>query len=141
MEPLKTYNSKQEFFRTMFVGTLIYSVVLGFFNDYTEILHTSSYSVTFAVAIVMQILTYLTFALKDVVKNNFKKRQGKLNTAGLVFSIWLILFLSKFIFLAVISFIFRESVEISGFIGLMLIIICMTLAEKLAEFIHNKLAS
>lgn len=140
MEPLKTYNSRQELFRTMFGGILIYSVVLGFFNDYTDILHTSSYSVTFAVAVVMQILTYLTFALKDKVKNSFKKRDGKFNKVGLVFSIWLILFFSKFVFLAVISFIFRDEVEISGFVGLMLIIICMTIAEKLAEYIHNKLA-
>lgn len=140
MEPLKTYNNKQEIFRTMFVGTLIYSVVLGFFNDYTNILHTSSYSVTFAVAIVMQILTYMTFALKDSVKQNFKKRQGKLNTAGLVFSVWLILFLSKFVFLGVISFIFRDAVEISGFFGLMLIVVTMTIVEKLAEYIHRSLA-
>ena len=140
MEPLKTYNSRQELFRTMFGGILIYSVVLGFFNDYSDILHTSSYSVTFAVAVVMQILTYLTFALKDKVKNSFKKRDGTFNKVGLVFSIWLILFFSKFVFLAVISFIFRDEVEISGFLGLMLIIICMTIAEKLAEYIHNKLA-
>ena len=60
-------NRKQAFFRSMLVGILLYSVVLGFFNDYTDILHTGSYSVTFAVAIVMQILTYLTFAAKDYV--------------------------------------------------------------------------
>lgn len=124
----------------MFVGTLIYSVVLGFFNDYTDILHTTSYSTTFAVAIVMQLLTYLTFALKDRTKNYFSKYDGRFAKPALVFSIWFILFVSKFVFLGAIGVIFRHDVEISGFLGLMLIIICMTLAEKLAEYTHNKLA-
>ena len=47
-------------FRQMVLGILLHSVVLGFFNDDTDILHTRSYSVTFSVAIVMQLLTYLT---------------------------------------------------------------------------------
>lgn len=124
----------------MLLGTLLYSVVLGFFNDYTNILHTSSYSTTFAVAIVMQLLTFATFTLKNSIKRYFKNRQGTFNRVGLVFSVWLILFLSKFVFLAVISFIFRENVEINGFIGLFLIIICMTIAERFVSFIHVKLA-
>ena len=58
-------HARQRLFRSMILGTLIYSVVLGLFNDYTSILHTRSYSTTFAVAVVMQILTYGTFFLKD----------------------------------------------------------------------------
>ncbi|MEI6553651.1 MAG: hypothetical protein WCO09_03720, partial [bacterium] len=53
-------NKNQELFLNMLVGTLLYSVVLGFFNDYTDILHTGTYSTTFLMAIVMQILTYTT---------------------------------------------------------------------------------
>lgn len=131
---------KQEIFQNMFVGTLLYSVVLGFFNDYTDILVTSSYSTTFMVAIVMQFLTYQTFALKDYVKRWFKQRNRKFSSVGLVFGVWLILFLSKFVFLAVISFLFKEDVYISGFVGLMAIIICLTLAQKLSEFAYNKLS-
>lgn len=131
--------SKQEIFSDMFVGILLYSVVLGFFNDYTDILHTSSYSVTFSVAIVLQLLTYATFAVKDVVKRVFRQWSGAWGKVGLVFSVWLVLFLSKFVFLAVISFIFREEVYIRGFVGLMLIVICLTVVQKLAELIYKKL--
>ena len=52
-----TVSRKQALFRSMLAGILLYSVVLGFFNDYTDILHTGTYSVTFAVAVVMQVLT------------------------------------------------------------------------------------
>lgn len=132
-------NARQELFQTMFVGILLYSVVLGFFNDYTDILQTTSYSITFSMAIVMQLLTYATFAFKDIVKHRFKKRDGKYSTAALGFSIWLILFLSKFVFLAVIDFIFRDSVQISGFIGLLFIVASLTIAQQLFEMIYDKL--
>ena len=56
--------------------------------------YTDTYSVTFASAIVMEILTYLTFLFKDVVACWFKKKDGKIYRYGLIFKgIWLILFL------------------------------------------------
>jgi hypothetical protein len=42
--------------------------------------------------------------------------------------------------LAVIDFIFGSSVEISGFVGLMLIIITMTVAKYLMDLIYARLA-
>lgn len=124
----------------MVLGTLVYSVVLGFFEDYTAILNTWSYSTTFFVAIVMQILTYITFWLKSLVVKYFKGKEGKKYVAALVFGVWLIMFLSKFVFLAVIDFIFGSAVEISGFVGLLFIIIIMTVSKKLIDVAYDKLA-
>lgn len=133
-------NPKQAFFREMVLGTLVYSVVLGFFNDYTNILQTKSFSVTFGVAIVMQILTYATFLLKDMVVKHFKNKNGKYSKAGLAFGVWLIMFFSKFVFLAVIEFIFSNDVKISGFFGLFAIILTMTIAKQLVDYIYRALA-
>ena len=134
-------NTKQELFKNMFVGILLYTVVLGFFYDYTDIVHTGTYSVTFMVAVVMQILTYLTFTLKDRVINWFKAKGESYNKLALALSIWAIMFFSKFVFLGAISVIFKDEVEISGFIGLLLIIACMTIAQKLVEIVYEKLGS
>lgn len=133
-------NQKQETYRQIVLGTLLYTVVLGFFNDYTNILHTGTYSVTFAVAIVMELLTFLTFLLKDKVVAWFKNKTGKLYKFGMVFSIWLILFLSKFVFLEVIAFVFRDEVKISGFVGLLVMVACLTIAERVVNIIDDKLA-
>ena len=138
-ETQKTLHERQELFRSMVLGTLIYSVVLGFFNDYTSILHTRSYSTTFAVAVVMQVLTYATFLLKDKTVAWFRQDGKDRHKAGMIFSVWLIMFLSKFVFLGAIGIIFRDDVEISGFVGLLLIIICMTLAQALIERVDAKL--
>lgn len=129
----------QEFFQTMVTGVLLYSVVLGFFNDYTDILHTGTYSITFSVAIVMQILTYLTFKVKDIVVERYANRSGKHAKAQVAFFIWVVMFFSKFVFLGVIGAVFRQTVEISGFIGLIVIIACLTLAQKLLEIIYKSL--
>ena len=137
---MSSSNSRQRLYRKMILGILLYSVVLGFFNDYTDILQTRSYSVTFSVAVVMQLLTYLTFALKDVVVQWFRRRGGPQHKLGIVFSVWLIMFLSKFVFLGAIAVIFQGYVQISGFIGLMLIIVCMTVAQRLLQLVDRRLA-
>ena len=124
----------------MFVGILLYTVVLGFFNDYTDILVTTSYSVTFFMAIVMQLLTYATFEVKNIVKSKFRQKNGTKATFGLVIGVWLVLFLSKFVFLAVIDFIFRDDVYISGFFGLMAMVVCLTIVQKVSEKVYANLA-
>ena len=132
-------SNNQELFRNFILGILVYSVVLGFFNDYTDILYTGTYSTTFAVAIVMQLLTILTFRAKDNVVLVFKKKEDRKNNFGLIFSIWLIMFFSKFVFLAVIDIVFQNQVEISGFVGLLLIIVTVTIVQKIIELIYSKL--
>lgn len=132
-------SSKQQLFHEMLLGTLIYAVVLGFFDDYTNILATKSYSTTFALAIVLQILTSLTLLLKQRVVAQHQRRADA-SKVTLVLSVWLILFLSKFVFLAVIDRVFGSEVEISGFIGLMAMIVCMTVLQKIANTIDKQLA-
>lgn len=140
MPDLKSTIAKQQIFTDMLVGTLLYSVVLGFFNDYTDILITKSYSTTFLAALVLQVLTYATLHLKDIVKRLFKNKTGAGYKVGLVLCIWLILFFSKFIFLEIIDFIFGDNVQISGFFGLMAMIICMMLAGGIVDYGYKKLA-
>ena len=105
----------------------------------TSMLYTDSYSITFAVAIVMQILTYATFLLKDKVLAWFRRERAPQRKAAMLFSVWLIMFLSKFVFLGAIAVIFGDKVEISGFVGLLLIIICMTAAQTAIELVDRKL--
>lgn len=68
---------KQRVFREMLIGTLIYSVVIGFLNDYTSIISTRSYSITFALAIVLQLLTFLAIYIKSLVVKYLKNITAK----------------------------------------------------------------
>ena len=138
--PTPTFSKKQIVFREIVFGTLVYAVVLGFFNDYTLVLETTSYSTTFFVAIVMEVLMYLTLILKHRVAAQFKHKPGAANKFGHIVGVWLVLFLSKFVFLAVIDVIFGDLVMISGFVGLLAIILTMTVAKESLDYIFKKLA-
>ena len=141
MPTIRNESNSQALFREMLIGTLLYSVVIGFFNDYTTMMHTGTYSVTFTVAIVLQLLTYLTLLLKKRVVAYYKTKAGTWVKSAMVFSVWLILFFSKFVFLAVIDVIFGENVEIRGFVSLLIIIIVMTLTQQLVSYIYDTLAT
>ena len=132
--------TKQAIFRNMLVGTLLYSVLIGFFNDYTDIMHTGTYSTTFMLAIVMQLLTFATFWVKDIVAKKIKALNRPRGKVILGFGVWLVIFLSKFVFLWAISVIFRDSVEISGFVGLLLVIVLMTALQKMVQLVDARLA-
>lgn len=123
----------------MLVGTLLYSVVIGFFNDYTNILHTRSYSITFALAVVLQLLTFATFEVKKLVVKQTNKFNGPQGKFALVFGVWLVLFFSKFVFLWAIGVVFKDSVELTGFINILIVVATMTLAQRLLQYIDTKL--
>ena len=129
-------SKNRELFSKMLIGTLLYAVVIGFFNDYTDFISTKSYSTTFLVSIVMQVLTYITFNLKGRVVRHFKLKENRLL---MVLGVWLIMFSSKFVFLAVLDKIFGGNLNISGFVGLILIIATFTISQKLIEYTESKL--
>jgi uncharacterized membrane protein YvlD (DUF360 family) len=135
----EVFNSRQILFKEMFVGTLIYAVVLGFFNDYTDIFYANSFSTIFLCALVMQILTYITFKFKNMVIDWLKGRKGFIYKLGMFFSVWAIMFLSKFVFLWVIDFVFGSYVNINNFVGLIAIIVVVTLLNKLTDWTFEKL--
>jgi len=88
----------------------------------------------------MQLLTVATFALKGKIKSSFKKRGHEKITPKLVLTLWLVLFFSKFVFLGVLNFLFGENLEISGFIGLVIIIATATALQQLLEFSYRRLS-
>ena len=44
MNEPRSFTARQLLFKELFVGTLIYAVVLGFFDDYTSIVEARSFS-------------------------------------------------------------------------------------------------
>jgi hypothetical protein len=136
-----TRQNRQQAFRDMLIGTLLYSVVIGFYNDYTTILHTRSYSVTFALAVVLQLLTFATLWVKKAIVHRSKRITGKKGTVVLIFSVWLVMFLSKFVFLWVIGIVFKESVQLEGFVNILLVVATMLLVQKVIDYIDTRLGS
>lgn len=132
-------NQRQLYFKELFIGTLIYAVVLGFFNDYTSVVYAQSFSTIFFASIVLEMLTFLVFQLKDSVVAHFKERESPPHKALLIFIIWFIMFSSKFIFVWTVDLIFGDAITINGFLGILAVVLSVTVIHKFADVVFIKL--
>lgn len=133
-------SQKQRMYQEIIFGTLIYAVVVGFFDDYTNILSTSSYSVTFFAAFALALLTYATTSLKKRVVEYIRNKASLSSKISFAAIVWLVLFLSKFAFMELLDLVFRTSLIIDSFFGLTAVVITMTVAKTAFDIGFKKLA-
>lgn len=55
------------------------------------------------------------------------------------FCVWLVMFLSKFVFVGALNYIFGDNVNVYGFFGILTIVICVTIVHKLADLTFIRL--
>lgn len=134
MKSTQQFTAKQILFKELFVGTLIYAVVLGFLNDYTDIVWAKSFSTIFFSAVILQTLTMLAFKIKKMLVKWFRARKGSAANAGMIFSVWLVMFSSKFVFIWALDLFFGSYITINGFFGILLVAILVTAIHKLADY-------
>lgn len=134
----KQFHPRQLAFKELFLGTLIYVCVLGMLNEYTDIVFAKSFSYLLGAALVLEVLTFFTLYAKKAVLSRLEKSRGGHN-ALVLFGAWLILFLSKFVFIGVIDLIFMGTVTIYGFLNIFAVVLIVTLAHKLADYIFVRL--
>ncbi len=127
------FNKRQLLFKELFVGTLIYAVVLGFFNDYTSIVYAKSFSTIFYASFVLEVLTYLAFLLKGKIVAWLKDRNAIIYKIMMFLFVWLVMFVSKFVFVWVIDLIFGNDININGFFGILAIVLAVTVIHKTAD--------
>lgn len=135
------FNKRQLAYAELFIGTLIYVTVLGLFNDYTSIVQANSFSTILFASIVLEILTYLAFKLKTNIINTLKNRQGAIYRVLMFFSVWLIMFLSKFVFIWALDILFGNYIEITGFFGILAVVLSVTAIHRLAFYVFKRLGN
>ncbi len=139
MNESPSFSSRQLLFKELFVGTLIYAVVLGFFNDYTSIVEARSFSYVFLAAVVLEVLTCAALAAKDAIVGHLRPRRTRRAIALMAFGVWFVMFSSKFVFIGVIDIVFGDDVNINGFFGIFAIALIVTVAHRLADFVFTRL--
>lgn len=135
------FTAKQLAFQELFIGTFIYAVVLGFFNDYTSVVYAKSFSTIFFASIILEILTFLAFSLKKQTVAWLKGRDGLVYRIAMFVCVWLIMFLSKFVFIWAIDIIFGQNIAINGFFGILFIVLSVTIIHRLAYHVFKRLGS
>lgn len=133
--------TRQRLFMRYFTAILIDLVVINLFVQYWDKVSVSSFSVSLAMAILLQLLLALTLKLEHRVADYFNAKPGKLARFLRLFSAWLILFLSKFVILGIIDVVFGDQVHFSGalhgVVAFIAVIVVMLVAEEaIVRFYH-----
>ena len=131
----------QLIFAEVLVGTLIYVVVLGLFNDYTDVVRAKSFSTIVFASILMEALTFLTFYFKDWWIGFLTRWRGELSRPQKLFGLWLVMFFSKLPFLWAIEWVFRGDFEVGGFFSIVILVGCVTVLAKLANAFFVRLGA
>lgn len=134
-----SFTARQLLFKELFVGTLIYAIVLGFFDDYTSIVEAHSFSYVFMAAIVLEVLTCCALAIKDRIVASLRYRKTRASTALMAFGVWFVMFASKFVFIWAIDVIFGDDVNINGFFGIFVVALVVTVVHRFADWVFIRL--
>jgi hypothetical protein len=131
----------QQLYREFVLGTLLYSVVVGFFDAYTSIVDVRSYSSLFVASIVLELLTVGAFWIKDLIVGALRHRQRARAKAFMGFGVWFVMFSSKFVFIWVIDSLFGDDVNVNGFFGILVVVASVTVLHRLAVLVDSRLAA
>jgi hypothetical protein len=115
-------------------GVLIDLVVLNLFDEFSDSVTVSSFSVSMLAAILLQALLKATIAVEHQVAVFFNARQGAFMKFMRFLGAWLVLFLSKFVILEAITFVFGDKVRFEGMlhgvVTLIIVVTVMVIAEE-----------
>ena len=138
-------NDRQQLFLRYYTGFLMDLVVLNLFAEWWSDVFVSSFTVSLAAALVLQLLLKGTIAVEHKVAAYWKGRgPGGVNTFMRYFCAWLVLFGSKFVILEAIVQIFGKEVHFLGMwhgvITLIVVVVVMLVAEEVVVRLFRRIA-
>jgi hypothetical protein len=139
MNESRSFSPRQLLFKELFVGTLVYAIVLGFFDDYTSIVEATSFSFIFLAAIILEVLTCAAVAVKDRIVAQLRHRGTPRAFALMVVGVWFVLFSSKFVFIWAIDLVLGDDVNINGFFGILAVALVVTVVHRTADVVFVRL--
>jgi hypothetical protein len=134
-----TITMRQDIFLSWSKDILIYILILNLFVEFNDKIIIDSFTISIFTAIVLKILLEIVFKFEHLVGDFFKARPGKISNFLRIISMWLILFLSKFLILEVIDLIFGEHVELGKFLDVIILVISLMVARELFDRIYRAL--
>jgi hypothetical protein len=138
------HSDRQRLFLLYFVGALVDLVVLGLFDEYSDKVWVSGFTIMLLASVLLQLLLKATIAVEHKVAAYFKAKPGGFMKFMRFFCAWLVLFGSKFVILEALSFAFGESVKfegvLHGIVWLIIVVVTMVIVEEIVVRIYRKLA-
>ncbi len=123
--------TRQLRFTSIAADVLIFVTILNLFVEYSYAIEIDSFTISILTAVVLKLLLDGITAAEHAVAEYLSARDRPLSKVLRVFAVWLILFLSKFMILEVVDFVFGDHVELGGFVEVTLLIIVMIVVQRL----------
>ena len=130
---------RQQRFASWVTDVLVYIVVLNLFIEYVPRVIAESFTISIFTAVVLKFLIDAITGLEHRVRGWFNQREGQVWRALGVVTMFLILFVSKFVILEVIDVVFGDRVALGGFIQVALLVVTMILARLGVAWAYRRL--
>ncbi|MBA4010424.1 MAG: hypothetical protein C0481_01035 [Phenylobacterium sp.] len=132
---------RQRLFLRYFTGVLIDVVILNLFDEYSDSVFVESFTLSLLAGLLMQALLKATIAVEHYVAEYFKARRGTLMKVMRFLGAWLVLFVSKFVILEALSFVFGDKVRfegiLHGLVPLIIVVVVMVVVEEAIARIYR----
>lgn len=136
-------NTRQRLFTRYLMSILVDLVVLNLVAEYWARVTVDSFSTSLIVALLLQLLLQLTFALEHRVGSFFRGKKGAAWTTARFASAWVVLFISKLIMLGVLDRLLGDAIHFAGPMhgagAFILLVVAMLGAEELTTRIYRAL--
>ena len=138
---LQTITPAQARFISWVSEVLVDIVVLNLFVEFVHTVVIDSFYISILTAVLLKLMVDAVKGLEQAVSAYFAAKPGGAWRTVRVVAGLLILFLSKFLILEVVNFVFRDHVELGSFIEVAAIVVTMLAANFILQGVYQKLAS
>jgi hypothetical protein len=136
-----TISPAQARFISWVSAVLVDVVVLNLFVEFVHTIVIDSFYISVLTAVLLKLMVDAVGGLERAVSTYFAAREGAVWRAVRVGAVWLILFVSKFVILEVVNFVFGDHVELGSFIEIVALIVTMLAANATLLAIYRRLAT
>ena len=120
---------------------LVDIIVLNLFVEFVHTVVIDSFYISILTAVLLKLMVDAVKGLEQAVSAYFAAKPGAAWRTVRVVAVLVILFLSKFLILEVVNFVFRDHVELGSFIEVAAIVVTMLAANFILQGVYQKLAS
>jgi hypothetical protein len=141
---LAAYNNRQQLFLKNTFLVLIDLTILGFFNQYWDLIFIETFTIALLTAMLLQFLMQVALKIEHRVADRlFGDKTDTRTKLMRAMSAWAIIFVSKLVILKAISFSFGDSVVFSGpihgLVAFLTLVIVIIIAEQLVLWVYRSL--
>jgi hypothetical protein len=120
---------------------LVDIVVLNLFVEYAHAVVIDSFAISILTALLLKLMVDAVKGLEQEVSAYLAAKPGTTWKLLRYAAVWLILFLSKFVILEAVNFVFGDHVELGSFIEIFSIIVAMLAANALLYSAFQRLGN